>query len=752
MKRFLNKTNNYIATTATSAATYAYRFNSSFTNPSSSSSSTSASAIINNPSATMATATATTVPQQLPPHMVPRKVPYFLLDCQSAFKLIAPKERLYAHHLYEASWNGFGAVAQQVSVESKPIFEFFFSIFSQNTVAEIKSSSAAAGVSEDDVAMFFEYFAFMYTNGGNYLSFGDTKFIPSLPKVQFEKIVASVPHNSAVLTETLKSLIGPIYKDDKGVLALGFSPSGVTSYYSPDITEAEVKLVNDFLISKDISMYNNRVFKTAENTFEVRFASADSGDNLTQHFTAPDGIAKISFVYGDYKENMAGVVKALTEAQKQAANEHQTNMISHYINTFKTGDINEHKKSQIEWVKDLGPVVETNIGFIESYRDPAGVRGEWEGFVAVVDKDQSVKYGKLVAGGNEFVARLPWGPEYEKDKFHAPDFTSLEVLTFASSGVPLGICIPNYDDIRENYGFKNVYLGNVGGAMNPTDKPNHLIDADFDTYKKHFVTALSVNVGIHELLGHGSGKLLTENGDGTFNFDKATLKNPFTGNLVENWYKPGESWGSKFGGLANAYEECRAEAVSLYLGVESDILEIFGKFSEEDKMGTIYILWLQMVRAGLVGLEMYCPENKQWRQAHMRARFCILQILLRSPNSIVKINHDHANKVLEVSLDADRIKTDGHAAIGDLIRYLNIYKAMGDVAEGTKYFEGLTVVDEEFEKIRETVMALRKPRRQFVQHHSRLNADKTDVELIAFEPSVEGVVESFVTRHKDIPL
>lgn len=693
-----------------------------------------------------------TADQQLPPHMVPRKVPYFLLDCQAAFKLISAKERLYAHHMYAASWNGFGAVAQQVSVESKPIFEFFFALFSQNTVAEIKAAAAAAGVAEDDVAMFFEYFAFMYTNGGNYLSFGDTKFIPSFPQDQFEKIVAAVPNGAAAHTAALQPLIAAIYSADKSVLALGFSPSGVTSYYSAGITEAEVKLVNDFLISKDISMYNNRVFKTAEGAFEVRFASADSGDNLTQHFTAADGTTKISFVYGDFKDNMAGVVASLAEAKKQSANAIQEAMIGHYIQSFKTGDINEHKKSQIEWVKDLGPVVETNIGFIESYRDPAGVRGEWEGFVAVVDKDQSVKYGKLVAGGNDFVARLPWGAEFEKDKFHAPDFTSLEVLTFASSGVPLGICIPNYDDIRENHGFKNVYLGNVGGAMNPTEKPNHLIDADFEAYKKHFVTALSVNVGVHELLGHGSGKLLTENSDGTFNFDKATLKNPFTGNLVESWYKPGESWGSKFGGLANAYEECRAEAVSLYLGVESDILEIFGKFSEEDKKETIYILWLHMVRAGLVGLEMYSPEGKQWRQAHMRARFCILQTLLRSPNSIVKINHDHANKVLEVSLDTDRIKTDGYAAIGDLIKHLNIYKAMGDVAGGTKYFEDLTVVDAEFEKIRETVMALRKPRRQFVQHHTRLNADKTDVELFAFEPTVEGVVESFVLRHKDIPL
>jgi len=159
----------------------------------------------------------------------------------------------------------------------------------------------------------------------------------------------------------------------------------------------------------------------------------------------------------------------------------------------------------------------------------------------------------------------------EKDNFLAPDFTTLEIICFATNSCPLGINIPNYDDIRENEGFKNVILGN---AM-PRPTIQDILFATPDqakTLAEHTVKAFELHVACHELLGHGVGKLNYRGQDGSC----PTYTDPFTKEKFESCYEEGETWSSRFGSIATSYEECRADTCGLFLASFPEVYTLFG--------------------------------------------------------------------------------------------------------------------------------------------------------------------------------
>lgn len=79
-------------------------------------------------------------------------------------------------------------------------------------------------------------------------------------------------------------------------------------------------------------------------------------------------------------------------------------------------------------------------------------------------------------------------------------------------------------------------------------------------HRIEFADQCMLHLSLSELLGHGTGRQLQENADGTFNFDR-DLINPLTGKPVESWYKPGETYSAKIGVVSSSMEECRAESV-----------------------------------------------------------------------------------------------------------------------------------------------------------------------------------------------
>jgi len=351
-------------------------------------------------------------------------------------------------------------------------------------------------------------------------------------------------------------------------------------------------------------------------------------------------------------------------------------------------------------------------------------------------------------GAQELLQRLPWAADFEKDKFITPEFTSLDVVAFCSGSLPLGICLPNYDDVRTNVGFKNVDLGNVCTARSKDAYKQYLGAADAELFQKVYARADQVLTGLHELIGHGSGKLFQINEDGTKNF-KDGIINPCTDEPVTSAYKGGESYGTVFGALASPMEECRAECVSLYLGVDEDVQAIFG-FSGAAARESVYAGWLGMCWLGLKALEYYDADKKVWGAVHGRARFAIFRYLLdvadKSGKHLLSYQiQDHADpKDVILSMDQDLIGSVGRPAIGKLLTEIHVARCTADLALSRR-FEGLTTVPSEFLALREIVLARKRPRDVFVQPTTVLG-DDGDVTLKTYPSTAAGLIQGFVDR------
>jgi dipeptidyl-peptidase-3 len=384
------------------------------------------------------------------------------LDCSTAFAGLSQQEALYAMHIHDASWAGAFICARQTSAEAVPLLCLLRLVWEGGYAPVAAALEAACG--RDTLERFLAFSVEVISNLGNYKSFGDTKLVPDLPEAAFVALVRASPAyaagHGALLEELWAALEGLLYSLAPRLRSLGLgADKGVSCYYSSDVTPAEAGLAHRWLASLGLAQaYNSRLFAVkgqgGERVLQLRLASAaPAGASPEAVADAPlrallqAGVvayegALVQCVRGDHAPLMARVCSALQAAAPHAANATQRAMLARYVESFDSGSMAAHMAGSAEWVADKGPAVESYLGFIESYQDPMGISGAWEGFVAVVNKETSKKFGALVAGATSLLPLLPWGPEYEKESFSKPDFTALEVLAFASGGVPAGINIP----------------------------------------------------------------------------------------------------------------------------------------------------------------------------------------------------------------------------------------------------------------------------------------------------------------------
>ncbi|KAI1654072.1 dipeptidyl peptidase III [Daldinia decipiens] len=672
------------------------------------------------------------------------RVQIYKLGVKPLFDNLSEKEKLYSHYLSRAAWSGTRIILSQVSPESIGIFEFIMELY-RSCGGDWNQFSEDYGVAVEDLEAFLEFAATFLSNIGNYYGSGDQKFIPQLRSGTVEKFAS----RSSKLLDLYRNIEGSIMAIPP--VTLGYPGTlAQSSYYPGDLmSKEEIALVSRHMDAHSVLPENTRVRKTGETSFEVLQASIISTDQ-TEPLDITNSSASVRLVRGDHAEYLENICENLARATEYAANDTQKKFLAQYIESFQTGNLEAYRESQRTWITDKAPKVENIFGFVEPYRDPAGIRAEFEGLVAIADANETKLLSTLVGNSDKFIRRLPWAAAenngkglFEKSLFEPPDFSSIHALAYCSSIIFPGINLPNYNDIRQDVGFKNVIIANRMIAESTAMQWPFIDDSEIEVFRKHKYPAYYWWVVLHELLGHGTGKMMIEESTNKFNFDsKNPPINPLDGKPIRTWYKPGQTWTGQFGDLATTLDECRAELVGAYLMDDPELLALFGFTDESDIRSSdlTYNLYQQLGVDGLRALSNYNVDG----MAHSRAQFAILKCLLRFGHGCIDVHHDMAGKKLRVLVDRSMIVSHGKKALGEMLLRLHVYRCAADVEECREYYEELSHVDQESLRWRETVVGNKPPPLLNVQANTFIGEGM--VMLREYEPTIEGIIQSWYER------
>ncbi|KAJ9648287.1 hypothetical protein H2199_001140 [Coniosporium tulheliwenetii] len=639
-----------------------------------------------------------------------------------------------------AAWHGTRIILRQVSPESLGIFDFILELYACCS-GDWDGFVGKCGFAAAELDVFLEYAATFLSDVGNYYGSGDQKFVPNVSPDFLKKLASNSPKLERLYNEIAEPIVST------PPFSLGYPGDLAQSSYYPGsciICKEEIALVSQALEARSIFPENTRIRKAKSGetpVFEVLQASVEK-DEHAQEFPLPDSRGVIRLVRGDHSEELSLICSSLTEASKYAANETQRTFISQYIESFRTGSLHVYRDSQRTWITDKTPRVENIFGFVEPYRDPHGSRAEFEGLVAISDTEETKTLTRLVEHSARFIRRLPWadrnsienngkGP-FEKALFEPPDFTSIHALAYCSSIIFPGINLPNYNDIRQDCGFKNVIIANrMSAESDKAELCPFLDESEAETFQRHKYPAYYWWVVLHELLGHGTGKMMVQESEEKFNFE---INNPPLNPSPETQSRLGTDLG-KLGRLVGAY-----------LMDDKELLALFG-FTEESEITAedlTYNTYLQLGVDGLRGLQNFNIDDGKWGQAHSRAHFATLKCLLTDGGGFMTIEKNPAEQKLSVRVDRSKIATHGKPALGRMLLRLHMYRCTADVQACRFYYEELSRVDGEYLEWREIVLAKNEPKPVFVQANTFLEGD--EVVLKEYEPTKEGVIQSWAER------
>ena len=545
------------------------------------------------------------------------------------FDRLTPRERLLAYHLAEAGIAGDPIYYDQIASYGLKLKQLLEGIWTH-----------PEGIDTEALEKIRRYTKQVWIQHGNYNLDSSRKFLPEFTSAELRTAANRAFKNGADFgVESGAQLDALLARLEKAIF---------DENYKTFLTAKTPPPGQDVLTASGNNLYENVTREetgkiTEQYALNSRIVKRD-GQIFEEVWRAgtPDG----KVPPGRYAEYIRHIIAHLEEAAG-VAEPSQADELRKLIRYYQTGEKSDWYAYCIAWAKSA-PMVDAINGFIEVYLDPLGAKGAFESVVSFVDTDQTKLMRAFADNAQYFENRAPWIDAYKKRNVHPPVANVITVVSEAGEGGPIsasGINLPNEQDIRQQVGTKSVLLFNVSEAFAQATGEKSLrefssTEEEIERGRKYHSESRKLMVAMHEVLGHGSGKV----SDKLAGDPRIYLKEYYS-----------------------TLEEARADLVALWDFADPKLTEL-GIAEQQELLRAAYDA---QARAGLTLLYRYL-HGEQIEEDHDRGTQMIVHYLMENFGCIAPVTRD--GKIYLRVKDYEKM----HAGAGILLAELMRIKAEGD--------------------------------------------------------------------------
>ncbi len=545
------------------------------------------------------------------------------------FDQLTPQQRMLAYYLSQAGIAGDPIFYDQVSPYGLELKQLLEGIWTH-----------PLGIGAATLKRIQDYTQLFWIQHGNYYQDSSQKFLPEFTPEELRGAAHQAFRNGANFG----------VRDQKGLDALlaRLNKPIFDAAYRPMLTVKSPPAGQDLLSASGNNYYENVSLGELDN-FDERYPLNSRVEKLggklfedVWRAGTPDG----KVPPGRYAAYIERMIANLSQAAA-IADPAQADALRKLIRYYQTGDPADWRAYSVAWVQAPATVDATN-GFIETYMDARSRKGAFESVVSFVDSSETQLVRELAANAQYFENRAPWAEMYKKQGVRPPLANVITVVSESGDCGPIspsGINLPNEQDIRQVYGTKSMLLFNISSAF--AEATGQIAIDEFSSSEeererahKYYAEARRLMVAMHEVLGHGSGKV----SDSLTADPRSYLKEYYS-----------------------TLEESRADLVALWDFSDPKLAEL-GVQNQEELMKAAYDA---EARAGLTLLYRY-PQGSQVIEDHDRGTQMIVRYLMDKYHCIEPVTIGE-KLYLRVN-DYQKM----HEGVGALLAELMRIKAEGD--------------------------------------------------------------------------